>query len=229
MQRRDFMKSLVAASMSAKALLGQNGAAGAQHAATPPPAAALTREPGPLPWMRGLLEVKPLPLGSVVPDAVASVEEQFFSEEQMATLRKLCGILVPPLKGKPGAIEAGTPEFLDFLISVSPQERQELYTSGLDRLNHEAKGQFGVGFADADGSQADALLRPWLRAWMTDHPPEDAYEAFINLAHADIRTATESSAAWDSAAAAAGQRAPGVGLYWYPVEPDVEEKYLPRG
>lgn len=228
MERRDFVKSLLAASMSAKALLGQSGAAPAPHPATPPPAAALTREPGPLPWMRGLLEVKPLPLGSVAPDAVASAEAGFFSEEQMATLRKLCAILLPPLKGNPGAIEAGAPEFLDFLTSVSPQERQELYTSGLDRLNHEAQEQFGKAFADVDAGQADALLRPRLRAWMTDHPPTDAYEAFINLAHADIRTATESSAAWDRAAVTAGQRAPGVGLYWYPVEPDVEEKYLPR-
>src|SRR5260370_22459510 len=36
----------------------------------------------------------------------------------------------PPLKGYPGAKEAGTPEFIDFLIGVSPT-RSEEHTSEL--------------------------------------------------------------------------------------------------
>jgi hypothetical protein len=178
--------------------------------------------------MRGLLEVKPLPMQPLVPDAVASARAKFFSEEQMATLRQLCEVMMPPLKGFPGAMDAGAPEFLDFLISVSPPDRQQLYRSGLDRLHREAKLKYGVAFADVNAEQADALLRPWMKPWMTDHPPTEPYEAFINLAHADIRTATLNSQAWSDAAVAAGERPPGVGLYWFPVEADVEEKYLPR-
>jgi hypothetical protein len=233
MQRRDFVKSLVVASVSAKTLLGQQAAPAAQVApATPPPTppgAAPRIAPGPVPWMRGLLEAKPLNLGSVIPDAVASAETRFFTGAQRATLRQLCEILMPPLKGYPGALDAGAPEFLDFLVSVSPPDRQELYKSGLDRLNREAKEKFSVAFADVSAAQADALLRPWMRAWLTDHPPTEPYEAFINLAHADIRTATVNSQAWNEAAAANGEGRQGVGLYWYPVEADVEEKFLPRG
>jgi hypothetical protein len=231
-KRRDFVKSLVAASVSAPSLLSQQSVPSAQVApATPPPTppgAAPHVAPGPVPWMRGLLEAKPLSLGSVVPDAVASAETKFFSNAQMATLRQLCEILMPPLNGYPGAIDARAPEFLDFLISVSPPERQEMYKSGLDRLDREARGKFGVHFFETSASQSDALLRPWLRAWLTDHPPTEPYEAFINLAHADIRTATFNSQAWNDAATAKGEGRPGVGLYWFPVEPDVEEKYLPR-
>jgi hypothetical protein len=235
MQRRDFVKTLVAASVSAKTLLGQSttGQAGQTQVApaTPPPTppgAAPHVAPGPTPWMRGLLEVKPLDLGSVVPDAVASAETKFFSDAQMATLRQLCEILMPPLKGYPGAIDTGAPEFLDFLISVSPPERQELYKAGLDRLDREAKEKFSVAFADVSAAQADALLKPWMRAWLTDHPPTEPFEAFVNLAHADIRTATVNSQAWNDAAVASGEERQGVGLYWFPVEADVEEKYLPR-
>ena len=229
MERRQFVKAMLAASVSGKTMLAQSAATQAAPAPTPPPAPpAAAPAPGPVPWMRGLLDVKPLPIGSVVPDAVASTAAKFFTTEQMATLRQLCEILLPPLKGYPGALDAGAPEFLDFLISVSPADRQELYKSGLDRLNRDAKTKFGVPFEQVSASQADELLRPWLRSWMTDHPPSEPYEQFINLAHADIRTATMNSQAWNDAAVAAGERPPGVGLYWYPVDPDIEEKYLPR-
>jgi hypothetical protein len=233
MRRRDFVKAMVAATVSAQSMLGQS-AAGAQAQAAPAvppptlPGAVRAPAPGPVPWMRGLLEAKPLPIGSVLPDSVATADTKFFSSEQMATLRQLCEVMVPPLQGYPGAMDAGAAEFLDFLISVSPPERQKMYKLGLDRLDREARQKFGAPFASASAAQADALLKPWMKAWMTDHPPSEPYEAFINLAHADIRTATMNSQAWVEAAEAAGARAPGTGLYWYPVEPDVEEKYLPR-
>ena len=178
--------------------------------------------------MRGLLEVKPLPVGTVLPDTVASANTKFFSEVQMATLRQLCEIMVPPLKGYPGAVDAGAPEFLDFLISVSPADRQQMYKSGLNRLETDAKKKFGLPFSAVNESQADALIRPWLKPWMNDHPPTEPFEQFINLAHADIRTATINSQAWSDAAVVAGEHPPGTGLYWKPVEPDLEEKYLPR-
>jgi len=235
MERRQFVRGLIAASVSGKALLAQSG--GPQSTATQvspaappptPPGAAPAPAPGPTPWMRGLLEVKPLPIGSLVPDAVAAPLPKFFAQEQMATLRQLCEILLPPLKGYPGALDAGAPEFLDFLISVSPADMQQMYRSGLDRLDTEAKEKFGIPFSDVNADQADALIHPWLKPWMTDHPPAEPYERFINLAHADIRTATMNSKAWSDAAVAAGEEPPGVGLYWYPVEADVEQKYLPR-
>ena len=229
MRRRDFVKAMVAASVSGTAMLGQSSATQVAPATPPPtPPGAAPPPPGPVPWMRGLLEVKPLPVGTVLPDTVASANTKFFSEVQMATLRQLCEIMVPPLKGYPGAVDAGAPEFLDFLISVSPADRQQMYKSGLNRLESDAKKKFSLPFSAVNGSQADALIRPWLKPWMNDHPPTEPFEQFINLAHADIRTATINSQAWSDAAVVAGEHPPGTGLYWKPVEPDLEEKYLPR-
>lgn len=180
--------------------------------------------PGPVPWMRGLREVKPLPITPLIPDAVAQTNVSFFSHQQLATLRKLSEILLPPLKGYPGAVDAGTPEFLDFLIGVSPSDRQQMYQSGLDRLDAEAKKQFGVPFSDVKKEQADQLLQPWMKTWMTDHPPTEPYAHFINVAHSDIRTATINSEAWSKAANATGKQNEGMGLYWYPIDPDIHRK-----
>jgi Gluconate 2-dehydrogenase subunit 3 len=220
MRRRDFVKAIVAASATAKTMLGQQAGAPVAPSTSPPAPTA----PGPLPWVRGLMEAKPLPMTQIVPDAVAHTHAHFFNDQQMATLRRLSEILMPPLKSYPGATDAGTPEFLDFLIGASPSDRQQVYQSGLDRLDAEAKQRFGVAFAAADKQQADQLLRPWLRTWMTDHPPTEPYAYFINVAHSDIRTATINSQTWSEVATTSGQRTPDMGLYWFPVDPDLHRE-----
>jgi len=233
MERRQFVRGLMALSVSARALLAQTAASQTAQSVTPAAAHpagvnAPTPAPGPVPWMRGLLDVKPLPMGTLVPDSVATPAPKFFTEVQMSTLRQLCEILLPPLNGYPGALDVGTPEFLDFLTSVSPDDEQQSTRAGLDRLQADARKRYGVSFSDVNAEQADALIRPFLKPWMTDHPPTEPHERFLNLLHDDIRTATMNSKAWSDAAIAAGEELPGVGLYWYPVEADVEEKYLPR-
>ena len=231
MRRREFMKAALAATVSARNLLGQSAPAQVAPSApppTPPGAAPPEAAPGPVPWMRGLLQAKPLSLPALVPDRFAETTTFFFNERQMATLRQLCEILLPPLGKYPGALDAGAPKFLDFLISVSPPDRQRMYVDGLNWLDQEARDKFGVPFDAVDEKQADALIRPWLRTWMTDHPPQEQHAHFINVAHSDIRTATLNSEAWHKADSAEGKQPTGVGLYWYPVDPDVNRRYLPR-
>ncbi len=219
MDRRDFVKAVVAVPVAAKAMLAQ------QHTAAPEKSAAATPPPTAEPAHFGIPSRSLPSIVSSVPDQVAKTEAHFFDDTQMATLRKLSGVLMPSLNGYPGAVEAGAPEFLDFLIGVSPHDRQEMYRAGLDRLNADAKKQFHVQFTEVNAAQADTLLRPWLRAWMPDHPPSEPYAHFINVAHEDIRTATMNSQAWSVAATSTGERAPGVGVYWSPIDPDIQ-KYV---
>jgi hypothetical protein len=226
MRRREFVKAMLAASVSARTMMGQQAPASVAPSVPPPipPHAAPPPAPGPLPWMRGLLEAKPLPMTPLVPDAVAHTKTYFFTQQQLATLRQLCEVLMPPLKNAPGALDAGAPEFLDFLISVSPANRQKLYVDGLNRLDTEARQQFGIPFAAVNPQQADALIRPWLRTWMTDHPPSEPYEQFMNLAHSDIRTATINSKPWTDALPPDDERRMEEGMYWYPVDPDLNRR-----
>ena len=220
MRRRDFVKGMMTVPVASATVLGQ---APAQQS-TPPgatPVAPPATAP-PAPGRRGMGEFKAPPVTSVVPDAIASPEVKFFSELQLSTLRRLSDLFLPPLNGYPGALQAKAPEFLDFLASASPVERQLLYRSGLDRLNLEAKKQFGKAFAELSAEQADKIVRPALVPWIRDHPPLEPFPRFIAIAHQDIRTATMNSEAWSVAAISSGERATGVGLYWCPIDPDLK-------
>ncbi|HEY4050451.1 MAG TPA: gluconate 2-dehydrogenase subunit 3 family protein [Acidobacteriaceae bacterium] len=220
MRRRDFVKGIVVVPAAAKAALGQQSAAPVMPS---PQAAAANSAPLQVDtFRRQPINFKPPAVASLVPDAVAQTEARFFNDLQLATLRKLSDILMPPLDGYPGALQAEAPEFIDFLIGTSPPDQQQMYQSGLDRLNTEAKKQFGIQFTEVNAAQADQLIRPWLATWINDHPPAEPFTRFINLAHHDIRTATMNSRAWSVAATSSGERAPGMGLYWSPIDPDIQ-------
>jgi hypothetical protein len=207
MLRRDFVCALVSVSFAPRLLLSQ------QTNPAPPP-------PAPVPWTLGLNSKTPLPQTEVV-DGIAETQQRFFTSIQMVTLVRLCDLLLPPIGSKPGAVQAGTPLFLDFLIGGSPSARKQMYTGGLNWLNSESQKRYRKAFAKLDDGEADTMLKPWLRTWMSDHPPTEPHADFINIAHEDVRTATLNSKAWSDAPSADAQAATQTGLYWYPIEPDI--------
>lgn len=142
---------------------------------------------------------------------------RYFSAPQFAALRKLSDILAPPLNGLPGALDAEAPEFLDFLISKSPADRQQLYKAGLDALNAQALRQFKKAFAEVDEAQAAKLLAPLRQPW-TYEPPADPFARFLREAKQDVRTATQNSRAYIMASSSGGRRGGGMGQYWYPLD-----------
>ncbi len=202
------MTTLVAAPAAAPALFAQ------------PPAPQPAPQPAGAPTLGGrgpggpsALDIK---LDVVSPDNVAEPEARFFTPAQFAALRKLSDLLMPPLRGNPGALDAAAPEFLDFLVGVSPADRQALYRSGLDALNARARKQFNKNFADLDAAQCDTIVRPLLVPvpW-THEPPKDPLQHFMASAHDDIRTATRNSREWNTG----GGRRGGAQLFWNPVDP----------
>jgi hypothetical protein len=160
-----------------------------------------------------MLEVTP-------PDSVAAPVTQFFTAPQFAALRRLSGLIAPPLKGSPGALDCGVPEFLDFLIGVSPADRQTLYRNGLDTLNAQARKQFAKSFAEVDDAQAHTILQPMLVAvpWVKD-PPKDPLKAFLFAVRQDVPEATRNSPEFAAAGAESGRRGGGGGLVWNPIDP----------
>lgn len=161
-------------------------------------------------------------------DLTAQGDQRFFSVEQYATLEKLGNTLLPPLNGHPGALDAHAPEFLDFLISVSPADRQKLYCDGLDAINAQARKQFHKPFADLQPEEVDTIVRPLLvaRFWPEDLP-KDPIKNFMAQVHEDLRTATENSREWAATQTASGRRQRGfnrsVGYYWRPIDPVVRD------
>lgn len=231
MKRRDFVKGLAVTTATVSTALGQQSTPQAQN---PPPATntvdqgTMAVQPSAASSPRALSRAEQLarfrtpniPLSQ--PDVVAVTEARYFTPVRYATLVHLCEIMMPASEDHPSAIKAGTPEFLDFYVGGSPADQQAMYNNGLDRLNAECMKQFNVPFAKADAKQADAVIRPYLRGWMNDHPPREEHIRFINLAHRDIRTATINSPAWAISAEASGDRTPGVGLYWNPIDPGIQ-------
>jgi hypothetical protein len=224
MRRRDFVKALMAAPMAAKAVLSgtpaiaQQPVNGEDHPRTAAPGAKAPAETS-----SRHFDYRTQQLKASVVDAAGVTESHFLTAAELATLTKLAEIFVPATNGYPSAVQAGAVEFLDFLLSESPTDKKQLYQNGLTRLNADAHKQFNAAFADVNATQADKLIRPWLRSWMPDHPPTEPYAKFINLAHHELRTATQNSRAWSVAATASGERTPGVGDYWKPIDPFIEK------
>jgi Gluconate 2-dehydrogenase subunit 3 len=208
MLRRDFVRAVVSVSFAPRLLLSQQTA----NPAPPPPA--------PVPWTLGLNPNTPLPHTDVVEGIVGS-EPRFFTLVQMATLVRLCDVLLPPIGNKPGARQAETPLFLDLLIGSSSPNRKKVYVGGLDWLDSQSQKRYRKTFAKLDDGEADSVLKPWLRTWMSDHPPTEPHADFINIAHDDIRTATVNSKAWSEVSSAGAVSSTPSDLYWYPIEPDI--------
>lgn len=119
---------------------------------------------------------------------------RWLSKNDFAALTALANAIVPSTGGKPGALDAGVPAFLDFLLSQSPAPRQQLYRDGLARLRH-------LDLATA----LQPLNDPW-----TYQPPADPFVRFLREAKDDIIAATFSSREW---IAASGRRG-GSGTYY---------------
>jgi hypothetical protein len=217
LKRRSFVNSLLIAPAIPAALDAQNPSAAKEQPTPQPntPAVQNSRQPQ---------AIAPLKLTNV--DLTAETRPTFFTDEQLATLAALGRIMMPPLKNNPGAIDAKAPEFLDFLIRVSPEDRQALYRDGLDALNRQSRQRFSKGFMDLNATDAGALLRPLLvvRPWPEDFP-EDPLQRFVAQVHNDLRNATMNSREWAEAAARSGHRFSrnrrGSGLYWAPIDPVV--------
>ncbi|HVW11858.1 MAG TPA: gluconate 2-dehydrogenase subunit 3 family protein [Bryobacteraceae bacterium] len=141
--------------------------------------------------------------------AIANIHQipGFFTQQQLAALRRLSDMIMPSAGGAPSAPDAGVPEFLDFLVGQSPTPVKNLYRTGLDSLN---TSKFKRAFADLQAEQCDELLAPLRDAW-TYEEPADPLAKFLRHAKADILTATMNSREW---AAYSGRS--GNGSFWLP-------------
>lgn len=207
MERREFLRAMAVLAITPKWLWAQQNSNAAP---------AL---PAPVPWTLGLNPRTPLPRTTPA-EAIADAVPSFFSATQMATLNKLADVMLPHTEKHPGALDAETPQFLDFLIGQSAAARDKLYIDGLDWLNAQAQLKHKLPFAQLGTPQVDAIVKPWLRPWMTDHPPTQTYADFVNIAHADIRTATVNSRVWFETLSPKRQES-STQLYWSPIEPDI--------
>ena len=182
MKRRDWLRNAISTSALAATTATTATVANAQ---TPPPSNQDTPK-----------------LKLATADAVANGSLTFFTPTEFQTLESLAQTLVPAFNGRPGAMEADVPRFLDFLLSQSPADRQTLYRQGLARL------------ATAKLPDALAVLeKPWTFA-----SPTDPLAQFLRAAKDDILQATANSREWVAVSNSRSRTGGGTGYYYFPLE-----------
>src|SRR5438105_14843117 len=122
MERREFLRGMAVLAATPKWLLAQQNSD------------AVPAIPAPVPWTLGLNPQTPLP-HTIIADAAGETVPSFFSAMQMGILSRLADVMLPRTSNHPGALDAKTPEFLDFLIGHSPAVRGSLYINGLNWLD----------------------------------------------------------------------------------------------
>jgi hypothetical protein len=171
-------------------------------AALPLAPAALSQTPAATPAQTSTQEGPP-EFATIPPGSVGQAVPRFFTSDQFKALEWLADLLMPAVNERPGAKQAGAAQFLDFLISQSPPERQQLYRNGLDRLHRE-------GFSEA-------VLNPLTASWTYDGP-RDEFAQFLLAAKEDVMRATYNSREFAAAMSQVSRGFSGSGYYWTTIE-----------
>lgn len=151
-------------------------------------------------------------------DIGGTTVRRYFGDAQFSALNRICDLIVPAQNGRPGALDVEVPEFLDFHVSVSFDDRQQAYRAGLDALNYQALLLFGASFAELSDGQADRIIAEPMRVNWTPSPPRDILAAFLREVRQDALAATEGTREYSESLASAGVRRRDSDLYWYVME-----------
>ena len=82
---------------------------------------------------------------------------KYFTAHEYQTLRRLADLIVPADQNSTGALDAGAPEFIDYLSSQN-KDMADIYTGGIAWLDMEMKRRYGAAFVDAKPAEQTALL-----------------------------------------------------------------------
>ena len=87
----------------------------------------------------------------------AAFKPQFFTQHEYATVRVLSDLIIPKDERSGGAIDAGVPEFMDFIM-IDQEDRQVAMRGGLAWLDLESQRRFDKTFFAASDAQRREIL-----------------------------------------------------------------------
>jgi gluconate 2-dehydrogenase subunit 3-like protein len=79
------------------------------------------------------------------------------SPDQFRTLSSVTDLIIPVDNGKPGALQAGVPAWIDMLLNVN-EELKDKYVKGIAWLDSTMTARHGTEFATSTPAQQTALL-----------------------------------------------------------------------
>jgi hypothetical protein len=96
-----------------------------------------------------------------LPDELESLEklnaETFFNSHEKETIEVLCELILPPNEAFGGPLQAGVPEFIEFMAKDYP-DFQTILRGGLMSLDHRSNANYKAEFKSATEAQQKELL-----------------------------------------------------------------------
>ncbi|HKX28340.1 MAG TPA: gluconate 2-dehydrogenase subunit 3 family protein [Blastocatellia bacterium] len=107
---------------------------------------------------------------------------KFFKPEQLALVGTISELIIPTDDNSPGAKAAEVPEFIDLMLSESPEETKKLWTDGLAAVDKLSQDRHQVAFNKATAEQQVAILKEISKNEMKPQSLEERFfKAIKNL------------------------------------------------
>ena len=84
---------------------------------------------------------------------------RFFTEEENRTVIEMSERIIPADDSSPGAKAAKVNEYIDLIVSESPEPTKQTWREGLTAVNKMSRDKFGKSFSDATVDQQVELLK----------------------------------------------------------------------
>jgi len=83
---------------------------------------------------------------------------KFFTEEENKTVIEMSERIIPADDHSPGAKAARVNEYIDLVVSESPESTKQAWREGLSAITKMSRDKFGKAFVEASADQQIALL-----------------------------------------------------------------------
>jgi hypothetical protein len=101
---------------------------------------------------------------------------RFFTEEENRTVIEMSERIIPADQSSPGAKEAKVNEYIDLIVSESPDPTKQTWREGLAAVNKMSRDRFGKTFTDATADQQVELLKEISK---NENSPQTVEERFF--------------------------------------------------
>ena len=141
-----------------------------------------------LPVLGGAQEIASHEPSHHVSQATAAAKPQslkFFTEDENRTVIEMSERIIPADDHSPGAKAANVGEYIDLIVSESPEATQQTWREGLAAINKLSSNKFGKPFAESSVEQQIELLKEISRNERSPQTDEERFFRTIKYATVD--------------------------------------------
>jgi glucoside 3-dehydrogenase (cytochrome c) hitch-hiker subunit len=109
----------------------------------------------------------------------------FFTEEENRTVIEMSERIIPADDSSPGAKEAKVNEYIDLIVSESPEPTKQTWREGLAAVNKMSRDRVGKPFAEANRDQQIELLKEISKNEKSPQTVEEKFFRAIKYATVD--------------------------------------------